>query len=97
MIAAMMQGLYKCLQAYPLGSKKNQAVLNAIRALSANFAKQEQGNLVPAAIQQLALSNKPGPMAGLRPQGMMPAAPPGGAPPPNLPGPGGPPGMEEAA
>jgi len=79
LVAGVMQTLYKALQAYPLGSKKNQAVLNAIRALSANFSKQEGQQLVPAAIQQLAMNAKPaGPLAGAKPPGIMPAAPSGG-------------------
>jgi hypothetical protein len=97
LIAGIMGTLYKALQAYPLGSKKNGAVLNAIRALSANFAKQEGQALVPAAIQQLAMNAKPaGPLAGARPPGIMPAASGGGGPtPPMGGGAGGPelPGM----
>jgi len=90
LIAGVMQTLYKALQAYPLGSKKNQAVLNAIRALSANFAKQETQALVPAAIQQMAMNTKPGgPMANAP---MPPIAP---APPPGAGGPGGPGAPEE--
>jgi hypothetical protein len=96
LIAGVMQTLYKALQAYPLGSKKNQAVLNAIRALSANFAKQEGQQLVPAAIQQLAMNAKPaGPLAGARPPGIMPMGPGAGNSAGPQPEPGGPglPGM----
>jgi hypothetical protein len=85
LIAGVMQTLYKALQAYPLGSKKNGAVLNAIRALSANFAKQEGNALVPAAIQQMAMAAKPGgPMANA------PMPPISNAPPPGMPPLGGP-------
>ena len=95
LVAGVMQTLYKALQAYPLGSKKNGAVLNAIRALSANFSKQEGQQLVPAAIQQLAMNAKPaGPLAGARPPGIMPAAPgPGNTAGPEPEPPGGMPGM----
>jgi len=94
LIAGVMQTLYKALQAYPLGSKKNQAVLNAIRALSANFARQETNQLVPAAIQQMAMNTKPtGPMANAPMPPIAPAPPPGGG----LGGPGGPGGPAELA
>lgn len=87
-IAATMQVLYKALQAYPLGSKKNAAVLNAIRALSSNFGKQEDQKLVPAAIQQMAMASKPaGPMSSATMPPIAPA-PPGGAMPPGGPGAG---------
>src|SRR5215472_18914251 len=78
LIAAIMPTLYKALQAYQLGSKKNQAVLNAIRALTPTFGKQETQTMVPAAIQQLAMNAKAGgPMAGAPPPPLAPAAPPG--------------------
>jgi hypothetical protein len=78
MVAGVMQTLYKALQAYPLGSKKNQAVLNAIRALSPNFAEQKNQALVPAAIQQMAMSSKPaGPLANAPMPPLGVASPPG--------------------
>jgi hypothetical protein len=94
LVSGVMQTLYKALQAYPLGSKKQQAVLNAVRALTANFAKQENAGLVPSAITQMAMNARPGggplanapppPMAAAPPPGMVgpgkaPGAPPGGA------------------
>lgn len=82
LIAGVMPTLYKALQAYQLGSKKNQAVLNAIRALTPTFGKQETQALVPAAIQQMAMNAKPaGPMAGAPMPPLSPAAPPGAPPP----------------
>jgi hypothetical protein len=78
LVAGVMQTLYKALQAYPLGSKKNQAVLNAIRALSTNFAEQKTQALVPAAIQQMAMNSKPGgPMANAPMPPISVAPPPG--------------------
>ena len=79
-VAAAMQILYAALSVYQLGSKKQQGVLNAIRSLTPNFAKQADQGLVPPATQQMALAGKPA-MGGTP---MPPMAPPG---------PGGPPGM----
>jgi hypothetical protein len=89
LVSGVMQTLYKALQAYPLGSKKQQAVLNAVRALTANFAKQENAGLVPSAITQMAMNARPGggPLANAPPPPLAPAPPPGmtgkppGAPP----------------
>ena len=93
LVSGVMQTLYKALQAYPLGSKKQQAVLNAVRALTANFAKSEQQGLVPAAIQQLAMNTRPsGPMANAPMPPIAPAPPGGGAPPGGPGGPGAGPG-----
>ena len=93
LVSGVMQTLYKALQAYPLGSKKQQAVLNAVRALTANFAKQEGQALVPSAIQQMAMNAKPsGPMANAPMPPIAPAPPPGGGA-----GPGGPGAPELAA
>ena len=87
LVSGVMQTLYKALQAYPLGSKKQQAVLNAVRALTANFAKQEGQALVPSAIQQMAMNAKPsGPMANAPMPPIPPAPPPGGGAPPGGPG-----------
>lgn len=79
MIAAVMGTLHKAMQAYPLGSKKYSAVLNAVRALSANFGKQETQAMVPAAIKQLGMNAKPGagPLAASPPPPLAAAPPPG--------------------
>ena len=89
LVSGVMQTLYKALQAYPLGSKKQQAVLNAVRALTANFSKQADAGMVPAAIQQLAMNARPGagPLANAPPAPIAPAPPPAA-------GAGGPPGAE---
>ena len=82
-VAKVMETLYAALQAYPLGSKKQQAVLNAVRALTANFAKQADAGQVPPAITQMALNPRPAnaaPMPPMAPPGGPPGAAPGGAP-----------------
>ena len=86
MIKAVIPALHKAMSAYEIGSKKYAAVLNAIRALTANFGKEQQGAMVPAAIMQMAQAAKSG--------GPMGTAP----PPPIAPQePSGPPGAEPAA
>ena len=86
-IKAVLPVMHKALSAYPVGSKKYAAVLNALRALTANFGKEDQSAMVPAAIQQMALAAKGGgPLS-------QPAAPPGLQPAP-VPGMGGGPGEE---
>jgi hypothetical protein len=93
-IKALIPGLHKAMAAYPVGSKKYAAVLNALRALTANFGREESTPMVPAALQQLAMAAKSGgPMQGAPPPGLAPAPPPGGA---GIP-PGGPPGAGEEA
>ena len=88
LVAKLMDGLYQALKAYPLGSKKHQAVIRAVTALSANFHHDEGKNLGNAALTQMAMSKPTGPMAGARPTGIaaLPPgagnAPPGGAGPP---------------
>ena len=80
-IKAIIPALHKALAAYQIGSKKYSACLNAIRALTANFGKEQTQPLVPAAIMQLAQAAKSGgPMATSSPppiQPQPPAAPPG--------------------
>lgn len=90
MIKAMLPGLHKALGAYPVGSKKYGSLLNAIRALSSNFGKEDQGSLVPAAVLQMAMAARGGgPLSAAPPPGLQPAPPggPGGAA-PELPAPG---------
>lgn len=90
-VKSLIPGLHKAMAAYPVGSKKYAAVLNALRALTANFGREESAPMVPAALQQLAMANKGGgPMQGAPPPGLAPAPPPGGAGiPPMGPGAGG--------
>lgn len=79
LVKAILPGMHKALQAYPVGSKKYSAVLNALRALTANFGKEDQGALVPAAIQQMASAAKgSAPLSTpTPPPGIAPAPPPG--------------------
>ena len=71
--------LHRALLSYEVGSKKYNGLLNALRALTANFGKEESAALAPAAAQQITQAAKgAGPLAG-------------GAPPPGLaPAPSGP-------
>jgi hypothetical protein len=75
-----IETLHKALLAYPIASKKYNGLINAVRALTANFGKETDGALTPAAARQLTEAAKTGgPMQG----------PGGGAPPPGItPGPG---------
>lgn len=85
LIHAILPAMHKALSAYPVGSKKYAAVLNALRALTANFGKEQTGSMVPAAVMQMAQSAKGGtPMAAALPPGIAPAGGPGpaGGPPP---------------
>lgn len=79
LVSGVMQTLYKALQGYQLGSKKQQAVLNAVRALTPNFAKQQDASLVPSAITQMAMNTRPGagPLANAPPAPIAAAPPPG--------------------
>lgn len=82
-IKSVLPTLHKALLAYPVGSKKYSGLLNALRALTSNFGKEDSAALTPAAAQQITQSAKMG------------GAMAGGAPPPGLtPAPGaGMPGM----
>lgn len=75
MISAILPAMHKALSAYAVGSKKYAAVLNALRALTANFGKEQQQTLVPSAVTNMAMAAKGG-------QPLEPAPPPGVAPPP---------------
>src|SRR5215472_18191904 len=45
-IRAVLPSLHKALSAYPVDSKKYKGLLNALRALTANFGSSNAGNLV---------------------------------------------------
>jgi hypothetical protein len=83
MVHAVLGTLHKALAAYQVGSKKYAGLLNALRALTANFGKADAGSTVPAAIQQMAMNAKgpgpggPGPMPppGLKPAPVLPIQP----------------------
>jgi hypothetical protein len=82
-LKGIMPVMHKALQSYPVGSKKYGAVLNALRALTANFGKEDQASMVPAAIQQMAQAAKGGGAlsAGAPSPGLSPAPPKMGPPP----------------
>jgi hypothetical protein len=82
MVHAILPAMHKALSAYPVGSKKYAAVLNALRALTANFGKEQSSGMVPAAIMQMAQASKGGsPMGAAPPPGLAPAPAPGATPP----------------
>lgn len=72
-----IETLHKALLAYPIASKKYNGLINAVRALTANFGKETDGALTPAAAQQMTQSAKTGgAMAGgAPPPGVTPAPP----------------------
>lgn len=78
MVKAVIPALHKAMSAYPVGSKKYSAMLNALRALTANFGKETQQPMVPAAILQMAQAAKSGgPMANAPPMPIAPSTPSG--------------------
>jgi hypothetical protein len=86
-IKGVLPVLHRALLAYQVGSKKYNGLLNGLRALTANFGKEDTAALAPAAGQQIQQAAKgAGPLAG-------------GAPPPGLaPAPSGPsPAMNDEA
>jgi hypothetical protein len=84
-IKSTMAVFYQSLSAFPVGSKKNSAVLAALQALKPVFSGVEQKNIVPAAVQQLANSaNRGGPIAGAPAPGLANGPPPGGEEEPKL-------------
>jgi len=80
-IKAVLPTMHKALSAYPVDSKKYKGLLNALRALTANFGgSSATESIVPAAIQQMAMNAKgqgqgmpPMPPPGLKPAGLAPA------------------------
>lgn len=79
-IKAVLPTMHKALSAYPVDSKKYKGLLNALRALTANFGSSTTESIVPAAIQQMAMNAKgqgqgmpPMPPPGLKPAGLEPA------------------------
>ena len=85
-IKSVLPVLHRALLSYEVGSKKYSGLLNALRALTANFGKETDAALAPAAGKQIMQAA----------QGQGPLA--GGAPPPGLaPAPAGPsPAMNDA-
>lgn len=70
-IKAIIPALHRAMSAYPIGGKKYTAVLNSLRALTANFGKEQQESMVPAALLQMMQASRS-------------AAPPQGSPVPQL-------------
>ena len=69
MIKALMDPLHKALGAAPLGSREYKALLRAINALQPVFGGAAEGNLQPAAAQQLMRTANAGasPLANVAP------------------------------
>lgn len=62
--------LTKHLMSFPIGDKRRQALMNAVRALESNFGKSSEEDLVPAAMQRMAKAAQPG--SGLQGHNMPP-------------------------
>ena len=82
MVQAIIPTLHKALSSYQIGSKKYAGILNAVRALTANFGKESTDSLVPSAIMQIAQAAKgpgglpPGPPAPIAPSPQTTTPPP---------------------
>lgn len=70
--------LMKFLPAFPFGSKEFKDLQSALKNLSTIVGDSSEKDIVPAAIQQMAMANKGGPMNNAPPVGITPAAPPSG-------------------
>lgn len=77
-VKALGTGLQKLLPAFPFGSKEFKDLSSALKSLSGMLGKHQEESIVPAAIQQMAMANKAGPMQKAPPVGISPAAPPEG-------------------
>lgn len=80
-VKAVMDPLHKALAAFPVGSKEYKAVLAMLNAGSKVFGEAQEGNLVPAAVAQMAKAAQAGnsPLASVAPgMAAQPAPPPGG-------------------
>jgi hypothetical protein len=85
-IKAVMPAILKASMAFPAGSKEQQAILSAVRALNPIFGKAEGQNMVPAGLAAMAMQAKQGPMSAAPPPGLVSD----NSPPPGMGG-GGPP------
>lgn len=78
-LKAVAPMLHKAMAAFPFGSKEWSAVSRALTALGPVVGKVEEDSLVPAAISQMAMAAKGGPLKNAPPVGLSPAAAPEGA------------------
>ena len=91
-VKVAMPTLLHAALAFTVGSKEQQALINAYRALTPIFGKAEGANMVPAGIASMAMNaGKGGGMSAAPPPGIKPT----NTPPPGMDIPGG--AMEEAA
>lgn len=66
-------GLLKIFSAFPAGSSEANDLMDAIKKISRVIGKTENESLVPAAIQQMALAARGGPLKAAPPVGIQPA------------------------
>lgn len=80
-LKAIMSPMHRALAAFAVGSKEYRAVLSALKALSPIFGEAQDGNLVPAAAQQIMQAARSGqsPLASVAP-GIKPSLPMGAPP-----------------
>lgn len=84
-VKAVMPILHRSLAAAPIGGKEYKHIIGAIKELAALVGEAQDGNLVPAAAQQIMQAAKSGaaPLAAVAP-GVAPKVPPvAGAPGPS--------------
>lgn len=80
-VKSILPTLHRALLSYEVGGKKYNGLLNALRALTANFGKESSGALTQAAGQQILQNAKgAGPMAGGSPPPGLAPAPAGPSP-----------------
>jgi hypothetical protein len=85
-IKSVIPTLLKAVNAFPVGDKRRQALMQSITRLEANFGRSSDDDIMPAAAQRTAAAAKPG--MGLSGHNMPPPgmtlggpSPMGGAPP----------------
>jgi len=59
-IKSVIPTLLKAVNAFPVGDKRRQALMQSITRLEANFGKSSDDDIMPAAAQRTAAAAKPG-------------------------------------
>jgi len=80
-IKAVLPVMFNTLSAFPAGSKEYKAVLSSVQALNPIFSEPDAKNLVPAAVQQMAMAAKGGPLQSAPAPGLANAPSPDEKPP----------------
>jgi hypothetical protein len=72
-IKGFLGPLLEAATAFEPGTKENQAIINAYRALTPVFGKADHNspNMVPAALQALSAQGHKGPLSAAPPPGLM--------------------------